>query len=203
MTSQPTILVLHASPRSDGSHSRALTEQVIKRLTGLHPNASVVVRDLAAVPLPHLNDESIGAMFTPPDAQSPSQKEALALSNALVEELFAARLVVIGTPMYNNTVPSGLKAWIDHIVRPGLTFSFLPDSFGGVLTGKRALVVTASGGVYTTGPRVADDFLTPYLKHILAFIGITDVSFVHGEGLAYDVTAGIAAAEAQIAAISG
>jgi FMN-dependent NADH-azoreductase len=202
MTSQPTILVLQASPRSDGSHSRALTEPVVKRLTGLLPKASVVVRDLAATPPPHVTDEFIGAMFTPPDAQSASQKEVLALSNALVEELAAARFVVIGTPMYNNTVPSALKAWIDHIVRPGLTFSFRPDSFEGLLTGKRAFVVTASGAVYTTGPRVSEDFLTPYLKHILGFIGITDVTFVHGEGLAYDVPGGLAAAEAQIAAIS-
>jgi FMN-dependent NADH-azoreductase len=195
-----SILVLHSSARALGSHSRELAAHLVERLQGAHPGAQVKTRDLAADPVPHVSAEFTSAIFVPPPAQTAEQQAALALSNTLVGELLAADILVISAPMYNLSVPSALKAWIDHIVRPGLTFSFGPEGFEGLLRGKQAYVVTPSGGVYSHGPRTAEDFNTPYLRQILGFVGITDVVFIRGEGLSYDPQAGLDAAEKAIAA---
>lgn len=201
MSSIKNILALHCSARTDGSHSRDLTEILITRLREVHPDARLQERDLSAEPLPHVSAEFTRAIFTPPPALEPQARAALALSDRLVEELSLADLIVVGLPMYNYTVPSAFKAWIDHVVRPGVTFAFLPDGYTGLLKGKRAVVVVAAGGVYSTGARMHEDFLTPYVRHILGFIGITDVAFIHAEGLTADPAAGLAAARADISTL--
>lgn len=201
MPSSPRLLVIHASPRHEGSHSRAVAAKTIARLQAVHGTGTVVVRDLAKEPLPHVDDAFTSGIFTPPPSLSPAQSAALEPSNRVVGELQAADFIVIDTPMYNNTVPSALKAWIDHMVRPGVTFQVGAAGFSGLLKDKRAFLVVATGDIYTTGPRTGDDFLVPYLKHILGFVGIKDVTVVLAEGLAFDQEHGLQAAEDAIAGL--
>lgn len=196
------ILVLNCSARVEGSSSRNLVEQLLLRLCKKYPGAKFTTRDLSRAPLPHVSAEFTSAIFVPPSQLPPPLRAALALSDTLVAELQSAEILVIGSPMYNYTVPSALKAWIDHIVRPGRTFSFAPDHYEGLLKNKKAYVVTASGGEYSHGPRMKEDFHAPYLKHILGFIGITDVTFIRAENLTLAKDAGLAAAEKTLEAIS-
>lgn len=198
MNSSPRILALHASARLEGSHSRALAEKVIRTLHARHGTGPVVERDLVIDPLPHVGADFTEAIFIPPPTQTDAHRAALALSDQLVGQLQVADVVVIDTPMYNLTAPSALKAWIDHVVRPGLTFSYGPDGFQGLLKGKRAILVVATGGLYSTGPRTDEDFLVPYLRHILGFIGINKVEVIRAENLAFDPERGLANAHLQI-----
>lgn len=202
MTSSPRILALHASARLHGSHSRQLAEKTIQTLHALNGPGTVVVQDLAAHPLPHVDEVFTQAIFTPPSAQTEAQRKALAVSDLLVRQLQEAEVIVIDTPMYNLTVPSCLKAWIDHVVRPGLTFSFSPSGFKGLLQGKRAILVTTSGGLFSEGPRTGEDFLVPYLRQILGFIGIHDVRVIRAENLALDPEGGLAKALAEVDALA-
>lgn len=201
MKKSPNILALHASARLEGSHSRELAEKVIVALHARHSAGPVQVRDLATNPLPHVSTEFTRAIFMPQPMQSDVHRAALELSNQLIGELLEADVVVIDTPMYNLTVPSCLKAWIDHIVRPGLTFSYGPDGFKGLLQGKHAILVVATGGHFSTGPRMAEDFLVPYLRQILGFVGISEVQVIRAENLAVDPERGLADAHAQVAAL--
>jgi FMN-dependent NADH-azoreductase len=199
------ILALQSSARDDGSHSRELTRRLLARLQSQNPTATVRVRDLAANALPHASAEFTRAIFVPPPALTESDKATLALSDSLIAELVSADVLVIAAPMYNLTIPSTLKAWIDHIVRPGLTFGFTDNPeqpFEGLLKNKQAIIVTTSGGVFRQGPRQAEDFVVPYLKHILGFVGITDLTVVSGEGLAFDPVGGLSAAEHTIDSLS-
>lgn len=179
-----TLLHINSSVRNEGSISRQLTAEFLQRWKAASPQTDVIERDLAAAPLPHLNEETLGAFFTPADQQSPEQAAALALSNALVAELIQADVIVIGAPMYNFSISSGLKAWIDHVARAGITFKYTESGPVGLLTGKKVYVFTSRGGVYSEGPGTAMDFHETYLRGMLGFIGLTDVTFVHTEGLA-------------------
>lgn len=185
-------LRIDASARREGSVSRDLTDQVIQRLGA----TDIVTRDLATTPVPQIDETWVGANFTPEEARSDAQKDALALSDALVAELKAADTLVIGLPIYNFGVPAALKAWIDHITRAGVTFRYTETGPVGLVTGKRAIVAVASGGT-KMGSDI--DFATGYLAHILGFIGVTDVSFVAADRLMVDAEAARAAAAAQIA----
>jgi FMN-dependent NADH-azoreductase len=177
------ILVVESSPMGPQSVSRRLTMEVLDGLRKRHPDSKVIVRDLSARPLPHLGAEQIAAIFTPAEKRGEALREAVRLSEEAVDELLAADVVVIGAPMWNFGVPSGLKAWIDHIVRAGRTFAFGPDGAQGLVAGKKVYVVTASGGVFSEGPYKAYDFQAPYLRAVLGFLGLTDVTFVRAEGL--------------------
>ncbi len=168
------ILRIDASMRHTGSVTRALTDKLVARLRAVSPGSQVTRRDLAAgVPL--VDETWIGANFTDPAERDAAQRAALADSDELVAELKAADTLVIGLPIYNFGVPAAFKAWIDMIARARETFRYTETGPEGLLTGKRALVVVASGGVPVGS---AADFATPYVRFALAFIGITEVAFI-------------------------
>jgi FMN-dependent NADH-azoreductase len=179
-----TILHINSSARITGSISRDVTASYITRLQAADPVAIVVERDVASSPLPHLTAEVIGAFFTPDAGRSAQQIADASLSDTLVAELKAADVIVIGAPMYNFSVTSSLKAWIDHVARAGQTFQYTDKGPVGLLTGKKVTVFTARGGVYTSGPGQAMDFHETYLRAVLGFMGLDDITFVHSEGLA-------------------
>lgn len=174
------VLVIESSARRQGSVSRQLTEQFIANWRAAHPADSIAVRDLAVEQVPHLDGDLLGGWMTPAEQQSEAEQAALALSNRLTDELLAADVLVLAAPMYNFTIPSTLKAWLDHVLRAGVTFQYTENGPRGLLSGKRAFVLTARGGIYAGGSM---DHQEPYLRQALGFIGIHDVSFIHAEGL--------------------
>ncbi|GFE65214.1 FMN-dependent NADH-azoreductase [Litoreibacter roseus] len=188
-----TILHIDASARSDGSVSRKLTASIVDQLGG-----EVIRRDLADG-LPFVDEAWVGATFTPTDQRTQDQKHALALSDKLVAELQAADTLVIGAPIYNFGVPAVLKAWIDMIARLGVTFKYTSDGPVGLLEGKRAVIVIASGG---TAAWSDIDFATPHLRQIMTFVGINDVEFVIADTLGAGADQKIAAAQTQIDALA-
>ncbi|MVW76199.1 FMN-dependent NADH-azoreductase [Pseudomonas xionganensis] len=196
------ILVIESSARKQGSVSRQLTEQFIAHWQAAHPGDQIKVRDLAVDQVPHLDGNLLGGWMTPAEQQSEAERAALALSNTLTDELLAADVLVLAAPMYNFAIPSTLKAWLDHVLRAGVTFKYGEQGPEGLLQGKRAFVLTARGGVYAgTGL----DHQEPYLRQALGFIGIEDVQFIHAEGLNMGgefQQQGLAKAQAQLAAVA-
>ena len=178
------ILLIESSPRGSDSYSHQAARSIVNELQTRHPGSKLVARDLGQNPPPHVGSPFIGAMYTPPDQRTPAQAGLLALSETLIDELFAADTVVVAAPMHNFGVPSTLKAWIDHISRAGRTFAFGANGPQGLLKGRRAILVLASGGVYSNGHMKAFDFTEPYLRAVLGFLGITDVDVVRAEGVA-------------------
>jgi FMN-dependent NADH-azoreductase len=178
------VLYINSSVRTSGSLSRQLSSEFVSKWKAAHPADSIVERDLATNPVPHLTEEMMGAFFTPAEQRSAEQAQTVKLSDALVDEVEAADIIVIGAPMYNFSVPSTLKAYIDHIARAGRTFKYGANGPEGQLKNKKVYVFTASGGVYSEGPASGFDFLATYLRAVLGFLGITDISFVRAEGVA-------------------
>ena len=178
------ILLVQSSPRGSESFSQKVAQSVVNDLKARQPGANVVVRDLAANPPPHVGLPFITGMYAPPEHRTPEQAQAIALSDALIDELFAADTILIAVPMHNFTLPSTLKAWIDHVARAGRTFNYGAHGPEGLLKGKRAILVLARGGVYSSGPTKPLDFQEPYLRAVLGFLGITDVQVVYVEGAA-------------------
>ncbi len=175
-----TLLVIQSSPRGGYSVSRTLTRKFIEDWKSEHTDGTVVMRDLLNTELPFVDLPWITGAYTPAERHSPEIKKAIAVSDALTAELLAADHIVIGTSMYNFSIPAVLKAYIDHVVRVGVTFT---PSYEGLVKGKKATVILASGGVYTPGAYAESyNAATPYLKQILGFIGITDVTFVLAGG---------------------
>jgi len=189
-----TVLRIDASARRDGSESRALTQRIIDRLAP----QGIIHRDLA-VAIPTIDAEWLAANWTPQDQRTEAQRDTLALSDSLIAELTAADTLVIGTPIYNFGIPATLKAWIDQIARAGITFRYTETGPEGLLTGKRAIVAIASGGTQV-GSEI--DFASGYLRHILGFIGITDVQFVAADQLMIDAEASHAKADAALQALA-
>jgi FMN-dependent NADH-azoreductase len=178
------VLYINSSVRSTGSLSRQLSAEFIAKWQASHPADTIIERDLAANPVPHLTEALLGAFFTAPEQRNAEQAHTVKLSDTLVDEVLAADVIVIGAPMYNFSVPSGLKAYIDHIARAGRTFKYTDKGPVGLVEGKKVYVFTASGGVYSEGPAAGYDFLATYLKAVLGFLGITDISFIRAEGVA-------------------
>jgi FMN-dependent NADH-azoreductase len=165
--------LLHLDASSLGQHSvsRALTAAVVAQITRENPNTQVAYRDLTAQPLPH---------WAPVvDAES----EAAKLGEAVMDEFLAADVIVIGAPMYNFSVPSQLKAWIDRVMVAGKTFRYTETGPQGLAVGKRVIVASSRGGVYSSGPASTMDFQETYLRTVFSFIGITDVEFIRAEGV--------------------
>jgi FMN-dependent NADH-azoreductase len=180
-----TILHIDASPRVTRSHSRTLAHAFLDARRKAHPKETRIHRDLAQE-APALPTEAwIAAAFGHADPKDPATGKVLAESDALVDELLKADRIVLATPMHNFSIPAALKAYIDNIVRLGRTFSAGPEGYKGLVpAGRKALVITARGGAYAPGtPFAAYDHQEPYLRTILGFIGITDVTFVHAEGI--------------------
>lgn len=177
------ILIIEVSPRGKASASRSVTETLAARLSGLYPSARIVRRDLATEHLPHLDGVTLQAISTKDPTEAEALREAARHSDRLIEELQDSDLLVIATPMWNFGVPSALKAWIDLVVRQGKTFRYTDGGVEGLAKGKKAILIVASGGVFTEGPWTAWDFVEPYLRQILGFIGIADVQTVRAEGM--------------------
>ncbi len=179
------ILFVNSSPRGNASYSAQIANRVIEELRQAEPGARVVVRDLTQNPLPHIDDDFITATRTATGPQNDKQRAALAQSNVLVDELLAADTVVIAAPMINFSVASTLKAWIDYVARAGRTFSYSEAGPKGLATGKRVIVVSASGGIYSVGDSAAFDSQVPWLKNVLGFLGMTNVEIIRVEGTAF------------------
>jgi FMN-dependent NADH-azoreductase len=176
-----TLLKIDVSPRGDYSVSRKLSGEFATQWQQAHPEGTLVVRDLVKTDLPFVDLPWIMGAYSTPDQHTSEQAAAIKVSNDLIAELLAADHIVIATPMYNFAIPALLKAWIDHIVRLGLTFS---SSYEGLAKNKKATLIVASGGVYTPGsPTESYNAETGYLKQILGFIGITDVTVVLAGGV--------------------
>lgn len=174
-----TLLRIDSSSRHDGSWSRRIGDDLAAHLA---PERTIR-RDLATMPAPHISLATVGAFFSDPATHGPEDRQATALSDALIAEIEAADDILITVPMYNFGVPSALKAWIDQVVRIGRTFSFDGESFAGLLQGKRAFVVIAYGAAGYAGDFRPADFVAPYLSFVLNFIGITDVTVIPVEGI--------------------
>ena len=165
------------------SHTRRLSAELVETLKSANPGAVVTYRDVAAERLPHV-DMTIRQAWVPEGEKDSALEATAGRSKTLVDELKAADVIVIGSPMYNFTVPSTLKAWIDHVSIAGQTFHYTESGPKGLLTGK-AYLVLSSGGIYSQGPFAKVDHLSTYLQGLLGFLGITDVEVVRAEGVAY------------------
>ncbi len=192
---QPNVLEIAASGRDEGSVSRRLSADLVAALETRHDGINLTRRNLAAgVPL--VDADWIDANFTPDEVRTPRHREILAYSDSLVAEVKNADILVIGLPVYNFSVPAALKAWIDMIARARLTFRYTDSGPRGLLQGKKAYLVVATGGVPVGS---AADFATPYMKHVLGFIGINDVEVVAADRLNVNADESIDRARARIA----
>jgi FMN-dependent NADH-azoreductase len=198
------VLVLHSSAGGATSVTRLLTADAITEIRRRDPAARIVERDLAADPPPHLSPEGMAGVRTP-NATTPAEIAARDLSDALIAELRDADTIVIGAPMYNFGLPSTLKAWFDHVLRAGVTFRYSEAGPEGLLKGKKVIVIEARGGLYSEGPAQAIDFQEPYLRQLLGFIGLTDVTFVRAEKIGFGPDAreaAIAGARAELSQLA-
>lgn len=175
------ILQINSSARAESSHSTRLANTLVERLRAAQPQATLNVRDLGRTPHPMLDEAALQALFSPAEQRTPEQAARVALDDALIAEIQAADVVVLGVPMYNFGVPSQLKNWIDAISRVQVTFRYTANGPEGLLTGKKVYVALTRGGLYRNTP---NDTQTPYLKTFFGFLGMTDVQFVYAEGLA-------------------
>lgn len=178
MSDLNTILRINASARVEGSVSRQLSQKTVEHFSE-QGSVKLIDRDLTEA-LPFVDQDWINANFTPASERNAKQTAKMSLSDSLVAELQAADTIVIGTPIYNFSIPASLKAWVDMVARVGVTFRYTDKGPEGLLSGKQAIVVLASGGTQM-GSEI--DFATPYLRHALKFIGITDVTFIAADGL--------------------
>ena len=192
------VLILDSAATGEQSVSRKLTDGLVAGLEARNGGAEIVRRDIGAIPIPHLTAETVFAIRAG-EATTEAGAAALALSDALIDELRDADVVVIGAPMYNFGIPSTLKAWFDHVLRARVTFRYSEAGPEGLMTGKKAIVVESRAGLYSEGPMIAMDSQEPHLRTMLGFMGITDVTFVRAEKLAF----GPEAAEASLAEASG
>ncbi|MCA8883939.1 MAG: NAD(P)H-dependent oxidoreductase [Rhodobacteraceae bacterium] len=186
------ILHIDSSARQSESVTRELSQSIAERFA--KDGGMIVRRDLSGG-LPFIDAAWVGANFTPADQRSPEQVEKLALSEELVAELEAAEVIVIGVPIYNFNMPAVLKAWIDLVARAGRTFRYTENGPVGLLTGKRVILAVASGGTEVGSPI---DHMTGYLRHVLGFIGLSDVEIIAADALAADAAAKLDAARAAI-----
>ena len=176
------ILHIDTSPQGDLSVSRQLTRKIVEQLSG----SEVAYLDLAEAPIEHLQPKHLAAFFSSPTERSQGNEALLGVSDELVEQMLWADTVVIGVAMINFAIPSTLKAWFDQVVRAGKTFRYGESGPEGLAQGKKVVLAISTGGVYTEGPAKQFDFTEPYLRAVLGFMGMTDVSTVRAEGVKLD-----------------
>jgi FMN-dependent NADH-azoreductase len=194
------LLHLDSSILAGNSVSRQLTAALVDNVRRQHPSIEVSYRDLAGTAIAHLSGEIIGANFTPEADWNATQRSEKALTDELIAEFMAADVIVIGAPMYNFSIPSQLKAWIDRVAQAGRTFRYTSDGPQGLAVGKKVVVVSTRGGVYAgTAYEAAMDHQESYLRTVLNFLGMTDVTFVRAEGIAMKKDEAVATANRQIA----
>ncbi len=181
----PTLLHIDSSPLYGRSVSRQLTGAFVTQWKASHPNGTVVDRDLTATAIPPVTAEWVGAVYTPEEARTPQQNELLSLSDSLLAELEQAEEYVFGVPMHNFGIPSALKLWIDQIARVGKTFSYADGRQKGLIIGKKATFIIATGGIYDAQTQMASfNFVEPYLRSVFGFLGVTDATFLTAGGTA-------------------
>lgn len=179
----PTLLKVDSSPMGERSISRKLTAEFAKTWISAHSGGTVLSRDLTVMDIPVIDGAWVAAAYTPEEARTPAQRQTLSVSELLIADLQKADEYVFGVPMHNFSIPSTLKMWIDQVMRAGKTFSYGSGGPKGLLSGKKATLLMASGGVYEHGTAVASlNFVTPYLRTVFGFMGITDVNFIAAEG---------------------
>lgn len=186
------ILVIDSAVSGEASVSRGLVREAVAALAP----ATVTWHDLGADPIPHLADANLAGVRGTPATDA--ERATRALSDRLIAELRAADTIVIGAPMYNFSISTALRAWFDHVLRAGETFRYTEQGPQGLLTGKKVIVIESRGGLYSEGPARAIDFQEPYLRHLLGFIGLTDVTFVRAEKIGYGPEARAAAVDAAV-----
>jgi FMN-dependent NADH-azoreductase len=176
------ILHIISSPRGDASLSIKLGNAVVEKIQAAYPDSTVKETNLVKQQFPHLEEAHIASFFTPAENRTPENLVAIKHSEDAISEIQDADIIVIGVPIYNFNIHSTLKAWIDHIVRRGVTFKYDENGPQGLLPGKKVYLALASGGVLSEGPMAGFDFAVPYLKHMLGFIGLTDITVFRVEG---------------------
>jgi len=196
------ILLITSSPRATASYSTQVAHALAKNLISRGEGSTLVVRDLAAEPPQHIDDSFVIARNTPPEQLAPSQRAVLELSDALVAELKAADTIIIAAGMINFGIPSTLKSYIDHILRPAATFRYTEKGPEGLVQGKKVYLVLARGGIYSEGPMQALNFQDTYLKVALGFIGLTDIEIITIEGVAFGPDAAAKAVNAAMEKVS-
>lgn len=177
------ILHLMSSLQANESYSIKLGHAIIEKIQEKYPENSLEELNLVDLEIPHLTPEVLRTFFIPNEQLTQENRESLRLSNDLVKQLLAADIIVIGAPLYNFTIHTSLKAWIDHITRAGITFGYGENGPVGLVTGKKIYVAMTSGGIYSEGPSKANDFVVPFLKAFLGFLGMTDLTAIRAEGL--------------------
>ena len=196
------VLIIDSAATGEASVSRMLAAQFADRLREAVPGVQIARRDVGRATIPHLTEETVGAIRGGP-AETEIAQAALDLSDTLVRELREADVVVIGAPMYNFGMPSTLKTWFDHILRARVTFRYTAEGKPeGLLTGKKAVVIETRAGLYSEGPSAAADFQEPHIRFLLGVMGIDDVTFVRAEKLAFAADEAIADAASQLAGIA-
>jgi FMN-dependent NADH-azoreductase len=174
------VLFVTSSLFGEQSKSRQVAAQFLEAWRRHHPGTEVTERDTNTVP--HLDAAALGALMIPADERNARQRSVVAFADALIAQIEQAETIVIAAPMYNFTIPSTLKAWFDHVARAGRTFRYTAAGAEGLLKGKKVFVIASRGGFYADGPAKPMDFQEPYLRAMLGFLGLTDVTFIHAEG---------------------
>ena len=186
------LLHLDASPRGERSHSRRMTKEFVEKWQKFHPEDTITYRDIGRNPIPHIDENWIITAFTPPQLRTEKMWDGLSVSEELVDEFLAADIYVFGVPMYNWSVSSGFKAYIDNIVRINRTWAYIPEEnpefpYKSLVHDKKMFVISArgDGGFEPGGRNARRDFVNPYLKEVFAMLGITDISFINVENDEY------------------
>ena len=176
------ILNIVTSIKGDASFSNKLSTAILEKLTEEYPASEVKTFDLSKTPLPYLDELQLNAFYTPEEAHTTAQVESIRLSDDAITDLLEADIIVIGVPIYNFGIPALLKGWIDQVARAGKTFSYDENGPKGLIIGKKVYLSVASGAVFSDGPYKSYDFAEPYLRVVLGFLGITDVTTFRVEG---------------------
>jgi len=177
------ILHLISSPRGEASFSIKLGNALVEKLQTANPESTVKVHNLVKHPFPHLEEVHLNSFFTPVESRTPELLEAVKHSDDAIAEIMDANTIIIGVPMYNFSIHSTLKAWIDHIARAGVTFRYTESGPEGLVKNKKVYLAIATGGVYSEGAMKAYDFTEPYLRSVLGFLGMTDITAYRVEGV--------------------
>lgn len=177
------ILHLISSIQGNESYSLKLSKAIVEKVIEKYPGSTVENVDLNDLDIPHLNQIILQSMFTPTDQLTAEGTESIRYSNLAVKQLMDSDIVVIGAPLYNLSIPTTLKAWMDHITRAGVTFGYTENGPVGKVTGKKIYIAMSSGGVYSEGPAKGNDFVAPYLKAFLGLLGMSNVSVFRAEGV--------------------
>jgi len=177
------ILHLISSMQGKESYSIKLGHAIVEKIQEKYPGSTLEELNLVDIEIPHLSPAVLRTFFIPGEQLTEEEKESIRISDEVVRQLLAADIIIIGAPLYNFTIHTALKAWIDHITRAGITFGYGENGPVGKVTGKKVYVAMSSGGVYSEGPGKANDFVAPYLKAFLGFLGMTDLTVFRAEGL--------------------